>query len=261
MLIFILPEMWWMTMDSKRSQKFLTISLTILMLSLSLEHTSYGQARTALATAVRRSQNAAKTIKIVAGMPEDEAIPMELFKRAYAIGVFPDVVKQGLLFSQGMKGYGVISSRQQEGWSLPAYYGYGTTQIKFNLPNFKSFDLIVLFMKKDAVDWFQGGRLEFKGLKAGVAGPVGKWTKALDLETSGISIFMYRLVDGKLQGLNVEADFMDGAVLNPDNNINKAVYGMKGREVLQGKAPNVTQASPEVTAFQAALNEKFPVTK
>jgi lipid-binding SYLF domain-containing protein len=248
-------------MNLKPSHKFLTISLIAFTLALTLEHTVYGQARTTLTTAIRRSQNAAKTIKVVTGMPEDETIPAELFKRAYAIGVFPDVVKSSLLFSQGMKGYGVISNRGAESWTLPAYYGYGTSQIRLNLPNFKSFDLIVLFMKKDAAQWFQGGRLQLKGLKAGVAGPVGKWTKEVDLETSGVSIIMYALVDGKLKGMNVEADFLDDAVLNPDNNINKAIYGMKGREVLLGKAPNTRPASPEITAFPDTLNEKFPASK
>jgi lipid-binding SYLF domain-containing protein len=249
-------------MNLKPSHKFLIFSLITFMLALALEQTSYGQSRTPLATAVRRSQNAAKTIKVVSGMPEDETIPAELFKRAYVIGVFPDVVRSSLLFSQGMKGYGVISSsRGAEGWTLPAYYGYGTSQIRLNLPNFKSFDLIILFMKKDAAEWFQGGRLQLKGLKAGVAGPVGKWTKELDLETSGVSIIMYALVDGKLKGMNVEADFLDDAVLNPDNNINKAIYGMKGREVLLGKAPNARPASPEITAFPDTLNEKFPASK
>jgi lipid-binding SYLF domain-containing protein len=250
-------------MSINTPRKFPVIALTAVLISLALGPTSYGHraAQTRLETAARRSQNAAKTINVVTGMKEDETIPVELFKQAYAIAVFPDVAKTALLFSQGMKGYGVICSRQPAGWSLPAYYAYGSTQIKLKIASFKSFDLIVLFMKKDVVDWFQGGRLELKGLKAGVAGPVGKWTKEMDLAMSGIGIIMYALVDGKLKGMSAEADFLDEAVLNPDNNINKVVYGMKGREVLQGKEPKVAAPSPGVNAFRDALNEKFPVPK
>jgi lipid-binding SYLF domain-containing protein len=252
-----------MNMSLKPTRIFPTISLAALLLSIFFGQAYYSRAaaQTRPETAARRSKNAAKTINVVTGMTEDETIPAELFKSAYAIAVFPDVVRSTLLFSQGMKGYGVISIRQPTGWSLPAFYGYGSTKIGLKKPGFKSFDLIVLFMKKDVVDWFQGGRLEFKGLKAGVAGPVGKWTKEMDLAVSGIGILMYALVDGKLKGMDVEAEFMDDAILNPDNNINKAVYGMKGREVLQGKESGVRPSSSDVTAFRDTLNEKFPVSK
>jgi lipid-binding SYLF domain-containing protein len=262
-LIFSLLIKQVMNMSLKPTRIFTIISLIAVLLSLSFAQTSYGHrtAQTPLQTATRRSQNAAKTIRVVTGMNEDETIPAELFKRAYAIGVFPDVVRTTLLFSQGMKGYGVISSRQPTGWSLPAFYGHGSSKVGLKKPGFKSFDLIILFMKKDVVDWFQGGRLEFEDLKVGVAGPVGKWTKEAEFAMSGIGIIMYALVDGKLKGMDMEEDFMSGAVLNPDNNINKFVYGMKGREVLKGKEPKVRPASPDLTAFQDILNEKFPVSK
>jgi hypothetical protein len=116
-------------------------------------------------------------------------------------------------------------------------------------------------MNKDTVNWFHGGRLEFKGLKAGVAGPVGKWTRQMDLDISGASVIIYTLVDGKLKGMNVESDFLSGALLDPDNNINQVVYGMKGREVLQGKSPKSLPIKSDVTAFRDILNEKFSVSK
>lgn len=244
----------------------LTFSLSLLAIILSFfpgpaaEGTAANQTRPE--AAARRSQNAAKTIKVTTGMAEDEAIPAEIFKRAEAIGVFPDVVRMNMLFSQGMKGYGVICSRQPEGWSLPAYYGFGSTSYSLKIAGGKSFDLIILFMNKNVVDWFQGGRLEFKGIKTGIAGPVGKWTQRMELKILGSNILIYALVDGKLKGMDVESDFFEGtAVLNPDNNINQAVYRMKGRVVLQGKPPKSPPTPPEVTAFRDILNEKFPVSK
>ena len=238
--------------------KCLAISLTAVILSLFPEQASHsqkaGQAR--FVTAVRRSENAAKTIKIITGMSEDETIPQELLRQARAIGVFPDVVKMNLLFSQGMKGYGVICSRQPQGWSLPAYYAFGSSEINLKMASFKSFDLIVLFMNENTVNWFQEGRLELKGIRAGVAGPVGKLAGE-GRAIRGFNVIIYTLIDGKLKGMDVESDFFDAAVINPDNNINKAVYGMKGREVLQGKAPTLPQGAAEVAAFRDILNERF----
>ena len=249
-------------MRLKPSLRLLIITPITITISLLLGPTSYTQQanQSRLETATRRSQNAAKTIKVITGMPEDETIPTELFKRARAIGVFPDVVRMNLLFSQGMKGYGVICSRQPEGWSLPSYYAFGSTQLNLKLASFKSFDLVVFFMNENTINWFQAGRLQLKGIKAGVAGPVGKWTRAVEHEISGVNIIIYALIDGKLKGMNVEADFWDDAVINPDNNINKAIYGIKGREVLQGTAPKLSPGTSAVTAFRDILNEKYSVS-
>lgn len=250
-------------MKLRSSLTFIIILLITIMASLAPGRAAYSlQAnQSRLENAARRSQNAAKTIKVVAGMPEDETIPAEIFNRAEVIAVFPDVVKMNLLFSQGMKGYGVMCSRQPGGWSLPAYYGFGSSTYSLKIAGGKSFDLIILFMNKDAVKWFQGGRLEFKGIKTGLSGPVGKWSQRMELRILGANIFMYALVDGKLKGMDLEEQFSESAILNPDNNINQAVYEMKGREVLQGKAPKSLPAKSEVTAFRDILNEKFPVTK
>jgi SH3 domain-containing YSC84-like protein 1 len=246
-------------MNLKPSLKVAIMPLIAVLLSLFPGQIAYGQ--TNLETAVRRSKNAAKTIEVVTGMPKSETIPIELLQRAQAIAVFPDVVQTSLLFSKGMKGYGPVSIRQAGGWSLPAYYRYGQAKFTLKIASFKSYDLIILFMNKNALDWFQEGRFEFKNLRAGVAGPIGKLTHEADLEMSGVGVIMYILADGKLKGKDVDSDFFDGAYIDPDNNLNKPVYGMKGREVLQGKAPKFTLTAPGLTAFRDILNEKFPVSK
>ena len=245
-----------MNLNSKLFLKSLIISLiAITVCAWSASAQSF------LETAKRRSQNAAKTIEVITAMPEDETIPPELFKRAYAIAVFPDVVKLNLLFSQGMKGYGVISSRQSEGWSLPAYYRFGSSTFSLKIAGGKSFDLIVLFMSKETVERFQTGRLEFKGRWIGIAGPVGKLTPQANRDISGMNVILYTLVDGKLKGMNIDSDIFNGSLLDPDNNINNPVYGMKGREVLQGKAPKPPRTTAELTAFPDLLNKLFPVSK
>ncbi len=246
-------------MHLKPSRKVLFISLIAILLSLFPGQVSYG--RMNLETAVRRSQNSAKTIKVVTDLPEDESIPKEFFQRAQAIAVFPDVVKLNLLLSQGMKGYGVVSIRQPEGWSLPSYYRFGSAHFSLKIAGAKSFDLVILFMKKDVLDWFREGRFLFKGLRAGVAGPVGKLTRQADLDMSGIGVIMYMLVDGKLKGMNIDSDLFDGAYIDPDNNLNNPIYGIKGREILEGKAPKLSPTVPGFTAFRDILNEKFPASK
>jgi len=216
----------------------------------------YGFAQNRTETAVRRSQNAAKTIQVITILPEEEAIPAELLKAALAIGVFPDVTKMGLLFSQSMSGYGVISRKTENGWTLPAYYSFGSAQFDLSF-SFKSFDLIVLFIDDETVSAFQSGRIELKGLRAGVAGPIGKMTREKENSIRMASIIVYALVDGKLKGISVESDFLDGAVINPDNNVNNSVYGVKGRDILKGIAPKSTVPGG-INSFSEILKQKFP---
>lgn len=247
-----------MTMTLKFSLRSV-ISLAVTGAFLLSAQTSSAQAgKPPLQTAIRRSQNAAKTIKVITALPEDEAIPAELWKRAKAVGVFPDVFKMSLMFSQAMKGYGVVCSRQPEGWSLPAYYAFASSAMNLKIASFKSFDLVVLFMNENAVSWFQKGAIVFEGIKSGVAGPVGRMTPEVENELQGANIILYALVDGKLKGMNLAGDFWKAGGVNPDNNINKAVYGIKGREVLEGKAPKSSSNISDVTAFRDTLNEKFP---
>ncbi|HKR00057.1 MAG TPA: lipid-binding SYLF domain-containing protein [Pyrinomonadaceae bacterium] len=246
-------------MKRKTLLKSLLSFLAGILISFFPAQASYGQ--TNLDTAVRRSQNSAKTIKLITELPEDESIPKEFFQRAQAIAVFPDVVRLNMLFSQGMKGYGVVCSRLSDGWSLPSYYRFGSSHFSLKIAGAKSFDLVILFMSKSTPDWFQEGRFLFKDLRAGVAGPVGKLTRQADLDMSGVGVIMYMLVDGKLKGMDIDSDFLDGAYIDPDNNINKPIYGVKGREVLQGKDVKAPPTTPSLTAFRDILTEKFPVSK
>jgi hypothetical protein len=47
--------------------------------------------------------------------------------------------------------------------------------------------------------------------------------------------------------------------LNPDNNINTPVYGMKGREVLTGKKIDPANLPVGISAYQEMLQKYLPV--
>ena len=46
-------------------------------------------------------------------------------------------------------------------------------------------------------------------------------------------------------------------MLDPDNNINKPLYGMKGREVLAGKDVTKPSLPAGINAYQEALNKYY----
>jgi lipid-binding SYLF domain-containing protein len=206
-----------------------------------------------LNNAARRSGAAAKVLTKVAALPDNETIPRELLDRAKAVGVFPTLDKVNLLFEKATSGYGVISMRAPGGWGWPAYYafgvgGFGLTSLKFEKP-----DVIILFMTDAAVEKFQSGRVKFKNETSVFAGPVGKLTHEKENEIRAANVIAYLVANGKVTGLKMDSDFLTEAVINPDNNINKAVYGLKAREVLAGKPPLWPLALPAVADFQNAL--------
>lgn len=45
--------------------------------------------------------------------------------------------------------------------------------------------------------------------------------------------------------------------LNPDNNINKPMYGMKGREVQSGKKVDPSTVPAGISAYQEALEKHY----
>lgn len=240
-------------MPRPKSCKFVFAVLAFVVLAFAAE-TAPGQKinQTRLDNAVRRSRDAAKVLEAVSSA-SDQRIPKELIHSAKAVAVFPDVKKTNLLFQKVIAGYGVVCSRLPGGWSSPAYYGVGMVETGFTSISFKAPDIIMLFMNDKAVQWFEKGGFTFKDEKMVFAGPVGELTREKENEIRAASVIAYVAQNGELRGIKAESDFFDEAAINPDNNINKAVYGIKGREVLAGKEPKWPSVLPLVSDFQNAL--------
>jgi lipid-binding SYLF domain-containing protein len=208
--------------------------------------------------AVERSENAARILTTVVVMGE-KGIPRELLDKARAVAVFPHVVKAKVLFQHLTAGFGVISRRLPDGWGPPAYYTFSGGGLTFGVAGGEAADFIMLFMNDAAVDWFQKGRLELKGEKKAIAGPVGTVPADGGDKIAAANILLYRLDDGRLAGLGASSDFLFKSFLViPDNKLNKAIYHAKSRDTLAGRAPLPQTAPPGITAFQQALTSQLP---
>lgn len=230
------------------------VALSALLIVLLMFGAVAGQSvdKDKLENAARRSGNAAKVLTAVAGLP-GETIPRELLDRAKAVGVFPGVDKVNLLFEQAAQGYGVVCRRRQGGWSPPAFYAFGTGAIGFTSVGAEKPDVIILFMTDKAVEAFQKGRIGFKGELAGVAGPLGELNDEKEKSIRAANVIVYTFAGGKVKGVELGSNFFKDAAVNPDNNINKAVYGLKGRDVLSGKEPLRPSVVPTVSGYRDAL--------
>jgi hypothetical protein len=187
--------------------------------------------------AVTRSADAGRILTLLAVAP-DNGIPKELLDRSEAIAVFPKVVKQMAMFTQTTKGYGVISSRTEKGWTMPAFYRFGGGGYTNPFSDSESYALILLFLTKDSVKWFE---------KGGVA--LTEQRQSLIGET----MLAYAYYNGRLSGKGFSSSFWKVFALNPDNNINTPVYGMKGRDVLAGANLDTAKVLEGISAYQEAL--------
>jgi lipid-binding SYLF domain-containing protein len=206
--------------------------------------------------AVNRSADAGRIITLLAVTP-DEGLPKEIAQRAEAIGVFPKVVKESQMFSQHWKGYGVISTRTEKGWTLPAFYQFSGNGFGNPFSNSESYAVILLFMTKDSLKWFDKGRVLLTNRQKVIEGPVGAVTEAQLKALADVPVLAYAYYNGKLNGQAFGRSFWDSFDLNPDNNINKPVYGIKGREVLAGEAVNQENILEGIAAYQAALTKYY----
>lgn len=202
--------------------------------------------------AAKRSGTAARVLTSVVNI--SDTIPRELFDRARAVGVFPDLDRISFVMPNSRLAYGVICSRLPGGWSPPAYYGFGAPKIPaLKWEGRKKPDIIILFMSDKAMDEFVKGNFVFKEEMVGFAGPVGALTPEKENEIRTANVIIYALVDGRVEGLSIDANDLGGGAANTDNNINDAIYRLKGREVLSGKASLGPSVLVAVSEYQNAL--------
>lgn len=117
----------------------------------------------------------------------------------------------------------------------------------------ESADIVLLFMNEATVNLFQKGRLELRGQTNAVSGPVGAVTVDRGKEISSANVIGYALSKGQLVGTSIKSDFFKGFIINPDNNLNKALYEMKGRDVLSGKPIGAQSIPVGISAFSETL--------
>jgi lipid-binding SYLF domain-containing protein len=202
--------------------------------------------------AVTRSADAGRILTLLAVAP-DNGIPKELLDRSEAIAVFPKVVKQMAMFTQTTKGYGVISSRTEKGWTMPAFYRFGGGGYTNPFSDSESYALILLFLTKDSVKWFEKGGVALTDYKQAIEGPVGTISEQQRQSLIGETMLAYAYYNGRLSGKGFSSSFWKVFALNPDNNINTPVYGMKGRDVLAGANLDTAKVLEGISAYQEAL--------
>ncbi|HEX8072916.1 MAG TPA: lipid-binding SYLF domain-containing protein, partial [Pyrinomonadaceae bacterium] len=174
--------------------------------------------------AARKSEAAARVFNQIM-RARDNAIPKELIERAEAVAVFPGVLKAGFIVG-GRGGSGVISRRVRGGWSPPAFFTLRGGSFGAQIGASKT-DFVLLFMNEGAIQGLLEDKFEMGGEASAAAGPVGRSASATTNLTLDAGILSYSRSKGLFAGLELK-----GAVVNPDNKLNQAVYGQKAAKLL-----------------------------
>ena len=174
--------------------------------------------------AERKAASAAKVFE-QAMVARDNAIPRELIDKAEAVAVFPGVFKAGFVVG-GRGGSGLISRRVRGGWSAPAFFTMRGGSFGAQIGAAKT-DFVLLFMNESAVQGLLEDKFEMGGEASAAAGPLGRTASATTNLTLDAGILSYSRSKGLFAGLELK-----GAVVNPDNKLNEAVYGMKADKLL-----------------------------
>lgn len=207
--------------------------------------------------AISRSEDSARLLSLLA-MP-DSGLPMELIDKAQVVAVIPRATREDVLVRRFLQGYGVISSRLESGWSLPAFYQFASAPRKFSGSSQENLALILLFMNKDALQWFDKDKSQFKRERAASLGPVGVVSEHQSKNLTDNGVLAYTYYNGKLNGNKIDPDFFKDFILNQDNNINIPMYGAKAREILAGKKIDSASLPSGISAFKEALDKLWPV--
>jgi lipid-binding SYLF domain-containing protein len=196
--------------------------------------------------AARRASRAARVFDEIMAVRE-RGIPRNLLDRAEAIAVFPGVIKAAFIVG-GRGGQGVISRRVRGGWSAPAFFNLGGGSVGLQIGASKT-DYVMLIMNDEGVRGLMEDKFELGGEAGVAAGPLGREAAASTNLTLDAGILSYSRSKGLFAGVALK-----GAVINPDNDLNEAVYEGKKASAVLDQERDVKEMPAEVRVFPATLS-------
>jgi lipid-binding SYLF domain-containing protein len=201
------------------------------------------------ATAFARDDDAAEEVREATEAWErvmgstETAVPQSVLARVKAIGIFGNVV-QAAFIAGGRGGDGVIVARTDRGWGSPAFFRLGGASIGAQIGG-RSTDLVLAFTSQKALDALLDDRLEFGAEVTAVVGPDAATAASAAATTADNGLLVYARDRGLFAGAALE-----GAVITPDNDLNRATYHATAREILtKPGAPPPSVAQPLLDAL------------
>lgn len=166
---------------------------------------------------IRRASSSANVFKAIMKAP-DNAIPKSVLDKANCIAVFPNVIKAAFGIG-GQYGKGMISCREGNGWSAPAYMKMTGGSVGFQIGG-QSTDFVLLFMTEDGIDSLLKNKFTLGTEISVAAGPVGRTAGASTDIALEAQILSYSRTKGLFAGVSLK-----GVSIASDEDAIETMYG------------------------------------
>jgi lipid-binding SYLF domain-containing protein len=241
-----------------RSTRFLIITAAVAFALSCYEWMSFTQAQsstTKQSDEAARAESAATVLTEITGAP-DQGIPEVLLKKAYGIAVIPHVVK-GAVGIGSRYGKGLVAQRNDDGgWGTPLFIEIGGGSFGLQL-GVEATDVVMVFLNHDGFKTLLKGKLKIGADASATAGPIGRKAEARADSLLKSAIYSYSRSKGLFAGIA-----LDGAVIQLDDDANKAIYGNKivGADLSTAgiNAAAVAVAQPFLRALQKYAPAQVP---
>lgn len=201
-------------------------------------------ARADRAKQVERVQQAAEVFNEVMGIPE-KSIPKELLSRAECVAIIPSM-KKAAFGVGGNYGRGIVTCRNvSRAFGSPSMLTIGGGSFGLQLGG-QAIDVIMLVMNKKGKNFLVKDKFTVGGDASASAGPVGRTASAETNAAMRAEILTYSRSRGLFAGISLK-----GAVVKPDNDGNRELYGREipATSILDGAAPTPAEARPLVSSL------------
>jgi lipid-binding SYLF domain-containing protein len=150
----------------------------------------------------------------------DTSIPASITKKAEGIAIFPGTLKAGFIFG-GMRGRGILSARNEDGWSVPTFMTLTGGSIGLQIGG-QATDLVLVIMNRRGLEQFVRNQFKFGADASAAAGPVGRDAQAnTDLQLRA-EILSYSRARGLFAGVSI-----NGSTVRADQDANERFYGKR----------------------------------
>ena len=176
---------------------------------------------------------------------QDQSIPRTILQKAEAIAVFPNTIKAGFVVG-GMRGRGVLSARNGNGWSAPAFMTLTGGSFGLQIGG-QAADLVLVIMQRRGLETLLRNQFKLGADASVAAGPVGRDAQAATDLQMRAEILSYSRARGLFAGVTV-----NGSTIRVDRDANQRFYGqrLEGTDVVLGnKAPT----KPPVPEWEQVL--------
>lgn len=196
----------------------------------------------------RRVRNASSVFgEIMAA--DDRGIPQSILSKAEGIAVFPSMVRGGFIIG-GMRGRGILSSRNNGEWSPPAFLTLTGGSFGLQIGG-QAVDLILVINDRRGLENLVANQFKLGADAAVAAGPVGRDAQAsTDLQLRA-QILGYSRSRGLFAGVTV-----NGSTVRQDRDANERFYGtsLETKQIVFGAGPG---SHPEPTALWLQTLDRY----